>query len=158
VPAFAGNQVFRVERRGLIAFLKLAAREDLERELAVLRLLDALGVPVPAIEAADQSGELAGTPCVLLRQAEGEPAQAGSPEFAASGALLRRVHEVAVGGCTRWRSAGSARSRPARTGCTGRTTPGPPRCPAASRISSRSRPPGWWTGICLTGLDRASPA
>jgi aminoglycoside phosphotransferase (APT) family kinase protein len=98
VPAFAGNQVFRVERRGLVAFLKLAARADLERELAVLRLLDALGVPVPAVEAADPAGELTGTPCVLLREAEGEPVTGSSPEFAAAGALLRRVHDVAVGG------------------------------------------------------------
>jgi Ser/Thr protein kinase RdoA (MazF antagonist) len=98
VSASAEHQVFRVERRGLIAFLKLASGADVQRELAVLRLLDALGVPVPAVEAADHDGELAGMPCVLLRQAEGEPVRAGSPEFAAAGALLRRVHEVAAGG------------------------------------------------------------
>jgi hypothetical protein len=35
VPAFAGNQVFRIGRGNLVAFLKLADDSDLKRELAV---------------------------------------------------------------------------------------------------------------------------
>jgi aminoglycoside phosphotransferase (APT) family kinase protein len=98
VPAFAGNQVFRIGRGDLVAFLKLADDADLKRELAVLQLLGPLGVPVPVIEAADPAGDLAGVPCVLLRQVDGGPLSSAAPEFGAAGPILRQVHEVSLGG------------------------------------------------------------
>ncbi len=98
VPAFAGNQVFRIGRGDLVAFLKLADDPDLRRELAVLQLLGPLGTPVPVIEAADLAGDLAGVPCILLRQVGGAPLSAADSEFAAAGLLLRQVHEIALDG------------------------------------------------------------
>jgi aminoglycoside phosphotransferase (APT) family kinase protein len=98
VPAFAGNQVFRVRRDGPAAFLKLADGPDLRREVAVLEVLGPLGVPVPLIEAADPSGDLAGVACVLLREVPGEPADCSSPAFTQAGQALRQVHGVMLGG------------------------------------------------------------
>lgn len=45
VPAFAGNQVFRMGCGDLVAFVKLADGCDLKRELAVLQFLGPLGIP-----------------------------------------------------------------------------------------------------------------
>jgi aminoglycoside phosphotransferase (APT) family kinase protein len=98
VPAFAGNQVFRVRREGPLAFLKLADGPGLRREVAVLEVLRPLGVPVPLIEAADPSGELAGVACVLLREVDGDPADCSSPEFTQAGQVLRQVHGVTLMG------------------------------------------------------------
>jgi aminoglycoside phosphotransferase (APT) family kinase protein len=98
VPAFAGNQVFHVRRGALVAFLKLADGPDLRREVAVLEVLGPLGVPVPLIEAADPSGDLAGVACVLLREVAGEPADCSSPGFTQAGQALRQVHGVMLGG------------------------------------------------------------
>ncbi len=98
MPAFAGNQVFRIERDTLVSFLKLAADADLRREVAVLNVLGRVGVPVPLIQAADPSGELAGVACVLLRQVDGEPVDCASPEFGLAGRALRQVHEVMLAG------------------------------------------------------------
>jgi hypothetical protein len=98
VPAAAGNQVFRIGRGDLVAFLKLADDCDLKRELAVLQLLGPLGVPVPVIEAADPAGDLAGAPCALLRQVDGGPLSGAAPEFGAVGPILRQVHEVILDG------------------------------------------------------------
>jgi hypothetical protein len=98
VPAFAGNQVFRVRRDGPVAFLKLADGPDLRREVAVLEVLGPLGVPVPFIEAADPSGDLAGVACVLLREVASEPSDCSSPEFTQAGQALRQVHGVILEG------------------------------------------------------------
>jgi aminoglycoside phosphotransferase (APT) family kinase protein len=98
LPAFAGNQVFRVRRDALTAFLKLADGPDLRREVAVLQVLGPLGVPVPLIEAADPSGDLAGVACVLLREVSGEPADCASPGFTQAGQALRHVHGVMLDG------------------------------------------------------------
>jgi aminoglycoside phosphotransferase (APT) family kinase protein len=98
MPAFAGNQVFRVRQDGLVGFLKLADGPDLRREVAVLEVLAAARVPVPVIEAADPSGELAGVACVLLREVAGEPTDCSSAEFAQAGQALWRVHEVMLDG------------------------------------------------------------
>lgn len=98
MSAFAGNQVFRIQRDTLVAFLKLADEPDLRREVAVLQVLGPVGVPVPFIEAADLSGDLAGIPCVLLRQVGGEPVDCASAEFSLAGRPLRQVHEVMLGG------------------------------------------------------------
>jgi aminoglycoside phosphotransferase (APT) family kinase protein len=98
VPAFAGNQVFRIGCGDLVAFLKLADDCDLKRELAVLQLLGPLGVPVPVIEAADPAGDLAGAPCALFRQVGGGPLSGAAPEFGAVGPILRQVHEIILDG------------------------------------------------------------
>jgi aminoglycoside phosphotransferase (APT) family kinase protein len=98
VPAFAGNQVFRVRREGPAAFLKLADGPDLRREVAVLEVLGPLGVPVPLIEAADPSGVLAGVACVLLGEVPGEPTDCSSPAFTQAGQALRQVHGVILDG------------------------------------------------------------
>jgi len=98
VPAFAGNQVFRVRYDGPVAFLKLADGPDLRREVAVLEVLGPLGVPVPFIEAADPSGDLAGVACVLLREVVGEPSGCSLPEFTQAGQALRLVHGVILEG------------------------------------------------------------
>lgn len=98
MPAFAGNQVFRLRRDDHVAFLKLADGPDLRREVAVLRLLWPLRVPVPRIEAADPAGDLAGVACVLLREVGGEPADCASPGFLQAGLALRQVHGVVADG------------------------------------------------------------
>lgn len=90
VPASAGHQVFRVQRRGLIALLKIAEDVHHEPELAVLQLLAARGVPVPVIEAADPDGAETGVPCALIRHVGGNPLGHDSPEFAAAGQIARR--------------------------------------------------------------------
>jgi len=98
VPAFAGNQVFRVRGGGLDAFLKLADGPDLRRELAVLEVVGPLGVPVPVIEGADPAGAIAGVACVLLRRVRGKAAGCDTPEFTLAGQALRRVHGVPLDG------------------------------------------------------------
>ncbi len=95
MPAFADNQVFRVRREGPAAFLKLADGPDLRREVAVLEVLGPLGVPVPAIDAADPSGDLAGVACVLLGEVPGDPADCSSPAFTQAGQALWQVHHGA---------------------------------------------------------------
>jgi len=98
VPASAEHQVFRVERRGLIAFLKIASDVHVKPELAVLQLLAARGVPVPVIEAADPDGAHTGIPCALIRDVGGIPMSHDSPEFATTGQILRQVHEIGLEG------------------------------------------------------------
>jgi hypothetical protein len=98
MSAFAGNQVFRIQCDTLVSFLKLADGPDLRREVGVLRVLGQVGIPVPFIEAADPSGDLAGIPCVLLRQVGGDPVDCATPEFSLAGRPLRQVHEVMLDG------------------------------------------------------------
>jgi Phosphotransferase enzyme family len=98
VPSFAGNQVFRIRRNGLVAFLKLADGSDLQRELAVLRLLGPLGLPVPEIEADDANGNLADVPCAVFRKIDGRPVSGAAAEFPAAAPMHRQVHEVTLGG------------------------------------------------------------
>lgn len=98
VPAFAGNQVFRIASGDQAVFLKLGEVADVQREIAVLELLGPRGIPVPAIEAADPSGDRTGVPCALLREVGGDPLRGTAPEFTAVGPILRLVHEVTLSG------------------------------------------------------------
>jgi aminoglycoside phosphotransferase (APT) family kinase protein len=98
VPASAEHQVFRIQCRGLIAFLKIATHVHVKPELAVLQLLAARGVPVPVIEAADPDGAQTGIPCALIRDVGGGPLSHDSPEFAATGQILRQIHDIALDG------------------------------------------------------------
>jgi aminoglycoside phosphotransferase (APT) family kinase protein len=98
VPASAEHQVFRIQRAGLISFLKVAQDVHIKPELAVLQLLASRGVPVPAIEAADPDGTETGIPCALIRHVGGTPLSHDSPEFPCSGQVLRQVHDIAAAG------------------------------------------------------------
>jgi Ser/Thr protein kinase RdoA (MazF antagonist) len=98
VPASAEHQVFRIQCRGLIAFLKIAEGVYIESELAVLELLAARGVPVPVIEAADPDGAQTGFPCALIRHIGGSPLTHDSPEFATTGKILHQVHDITLTG------------------------------------------------------------
>ena len=98
VPASAEHQVFRIQRRCLVAFLKIAEDVHIKPELAVLELLAARGVAVPVIEAADPDGAETGIPCALLRHVGGSPLSHESPEFAATGQILRQVHDISIDG------------------------------------------------------------
>ena len=98
VACFAGNQVFRLRRGERVVFLKCADRLDLEREVAVIEAVRERGVPVPAVEAFDPAGDVAGTPCVVLRDVGGEPLDGDAPEFGGAGAHLRAVHDVMLDG------------------------------------------------------------
>ena len=98
VSSSAGSQVFRVVAADRTGFLKIDEAASVGREIAVLELAGRLGVPVPAILAADPAGDIAGVPCVLLRQAAGRPCASDSPEFAAIGAQVRLLHEVELAG------------------------------------------------------------
>lgn len=104
VPAFAGNQVFRVQAGDRVFFLKQAvdpeAFPSIASEVTVLTTLDSLRIPVPRIEAHDLAGELTGYPCMLLVDIGGEPLEGEGTEstFRQAGAVLRVVHDVAADG------------------------------------------------------------
>jgi Ser/Thr protein kinase RdoA (MazF antagonist) len=102
VPAFAGNQVFELHLRDRVAYLKLArnvgAHRDIRREVAVLGFARARGVPVPAVEACDHAGEVAGVPCAILTAVGGDPLTGTEPVFGQVGAHLRRLHETPATG------------------------------------------------------------
>lgn len=98
VPASAEHQVFRIQRPGIITFLKIAESAHIKPEVAVLGLLTARGVPVPRIEAADPDGAQTGIACVLIRHVGGAPLSHKSPEFAATGRILRQVHDITLAG------------------------------------------------------------
>jgi Ser/Thr protein kinase RdoA (MazF antagonist) len=102
VSSFAGDQVFRISLAECVWYLKLAiaadARRDLQVEVAVLETVRGRGVPVPSISAYDPTGDLAGVPCVLLRDVGGSPLTGVEPEFRLVGAQLRRVHDLALVG------------------------------------------------------------
>ena len=97
VPAFAGNQVFELRLRDRLAYLKLArnvgAYRDIRREVAVLEYVRARGVPGPAVEACDHSGDVAGVPCAILADVGGDPLAGTEPVFGQVGAHLRCLHE-----------------------------------------------------------------
>ena len=103
VSSSAGNQVFRIAAARnaagrQTAFLKIAGAAAIEREVAVLSLAGDLGLPVPALLAADPAGDSTGVPCVLIRHAGGRHCSGDSPEFASTGAMVRRLHEVRLAG------------------------------------------------------------
>jgi|ERR1022692_728831 hygromycin-B 4-O-kinase len=102
LPAFAGNQVFELRLRDRVAYLKLArnagAHRNIRREVAVLEFVRARRVPVPAVEAYDQSGDVAGVPCAVLADVGGDPLTGTEPVFRQVGAHLRSLHEtLAIG-------------------------------------------------------------
>ncbi len=90
--------MFRLQRGERVAFLKCADRLDLEREVAVIEMVRERGVPVAAVEAFDPIGDVAGTPCVVLRDVGGEPLDGDAPAFRGAGAHLRAVHDVVIDG------------------------------------------------------------
>ena len=102
LSAFAGNQVFELRLRDRVAYLKLAQGADASRltgrEVAVLEYVRRRGVPAPAVEASDPTGEVAGIPCAVLADVGRSPLTGAEPVFRQVGAYLRRLHEIrAVG-------------------------------------------------------------
>jgi Ser/Thr protein kinase RdoA (MazF antagonist) len=98
VPASAERQVFRIQRRGLIAYLKIAEDVNINTEVAVLQLLAARGMPVPVIEAADPDGAQTGIACALNRDVGGTPLSHDWSAVAATGQILRQVHDITLDG------------------------------------------------------------
>jgi aminoglycoside phosphotransferase (APT) family kinase protein len=98
VAASAEHQVFRIDRSGPAAYLKLAEPAQVSRELAVLQLLREHGVPVAETEAADPSGASTGVPCSLLREVAGEPTNGTSAAFCTAAPVLRQIHELRFSG------------------------------------------------------------
>jgi Ser/Thr protein kinase RdoA (MazF antagonist) len=102
LPAFAGDQVFELLLHNRVTYLKLArnpeARRNIRREVGVLDYVRALQVPVPTVEAYDQSGTVAGVPCAVLSDIGGRPLTGTEPVFRRAGAHLRVVHETVATG------------------------------------------------------------
>jgi aminoglycoside phosphotransferase (APT) family kinase protein len=98
VSSAAGNQVFRVRSDDLVAFLKIAEKEDLRREVGVLELLAHRAIPVPSVLGWDGSGELCGRPCALLAEVGGRPLSGHEPDLGGAGRLLRQVHTIEMEG------------------------------------------------------------
>ncbi len=102
VSAFAGNQVLELQLPDRVVYLKIARNADARtitgREVAVLEYVRRRGVPVPAVEAYDPTGEVAGVPCAILANVGGDPLTGTEAVFRQVGVHLRRLHELSATG------------------------------------------------------------